>query len=192
MDKDAQRLFFGSKKPATSHCFDFARRSLRAAEIQIERIWDRPGLPADHPQFVAAIHDALIDVHFYFIALRNLYRFLDKIVADPVFAHLQPELQALNDTWFNHYAKGREAFEHIDQRLPGEKHEKQLIEVTDGGSLRKIHYGLSMQRGVFEHSNLTFDISKHTFERLKADVRAFLVKVVESSPPNPLEQARAV
>ena len=114
MDNSNQRLFFGSKKPATSHCFDFSRRSLRAAEIQIERIWNRPGLHADHPQFVAAIHDALIDVHFYFIALRNVYRFLSKVVQDPVFAHLRPELQSLGERWFKHYAKGREAFEHID------------------------------------------------------------------------------
>ena len=192
MNTDSQRLFFGGKKPATSHCFDFARRSVRAAEIQIERIWDRPGLPADHPQFVAAAQDALIDVHFYFIALRNLYRFLDKVVADPVFAHLQPELQRLNEAWFKHYAKGREAFEHIDQRLPGEKHEKQLVEVTEGGASRKIHYGLSMRRGVFEHSNLTFDISKQTFGHLRTDVNAFLAKVVESCPPDPLEQIRAV
>lgn len=109
-----------------------------------------------------------------------------------MFAHLQPELQNLNDAWFKHYAKGREAFEHIDQRLPGEKHEKQLVEVTEGGASRKIHYGLSMRRGVFEHSNLSFDISKQTFERLRADVNAFLAKVVEGSPPNPLEQVRAV
>lgn len=158
----------------------------------MERIWNRPGLSADHPQFVAAAQDALIDVHFYFIALRNLYRFLHKVVQDPVFAHLQPELQVLNDTWFKHYAKGREAFEHIDQRLPGEKNEHQLIEITENGASRKVHYSLSMRRGEFQHSDLTFDISKQTFERLRAEVDAFLAKVVQSCPPNPLEQVRAV
>ena len=156
MTKDSERLFFGSKKPATSPSFDFAHRSLRAAEIQIERIWSRPGLPAQHPQYIAAVEDTLIDVHFYFIALRNLCRFLGKVVEDPVFVSLRPELQALNDAWFKHYAKGREAFEHIDQRLPGGKHEKQLVEVTENGTSRTIHYGLSMRRGMFQHSNLTF------------------------------------
>jgi hypothetical protein len=192
MDKDCQRLLFGSKRPATPHCFDFARRSLRAAEIQVERIWDRPGLSADHPKFVAAVQDALIDVHFYFIALRNLYRFLHKVIQDPLFAHLQPELQALNEAWFKHYSKGREAFEHIDQRLPGEKQENQLVEIKANGASRKIHYGLSMQRGVFTHSDLTFDISMQTFQRLQADVVAFFAEIVESCPPNPLGQARAV
>jgi hypothetical protein len=98
---------------------------------------------------------------------------------------LEAELQVLNDAWFKHYAKGREAFEHIDQRLPGEKQEKQLVEVTNGGSSRKIHYGLSMRRSVFEHSNLTFDISTETFERLRSDVNGFLAKIIESCPPNP-------
>lgn len=189
MDKDCQRLLFGSKRPATSHCFDFARRSLRAAEIQIERIWDRPGVSADDPRFIAAVQDTLIDVHFYFISLRNLYRFLHKVVQDPVFVNLEPELQILNNTWFKHYAKGREAFEHIDQRLPGEKHEGQLIEITENGTSRKVHYGLSMRRGEFTHSDLTFDITKETFHRLRADVIAFLAKIVECCPPNPMEPA---
>jgi hypothetical protein len=192
MDKDCQRLFFGSKRPATTHCFDFARRSLRGAEIQIRRIWDRPGMSAEDPQFIAAVQDALIDVHFYFIGLRNLYRFLHKIVQDPLFVHLEPELQVLNNTWFKHYAKGREAFEHIDQRLPGERHEDQLVEITENGASRKVHYGLSMRSGVFTHSDLTFDISKETFQRLREDVIAFLAKIVECCPPNPMEQIRAV
>lgn len=192
IDDDCQRLFFSSKRHATSHCFDFARRSLRAAEIQIERIWDRPRLSADHPQFIAAVHDALIDVHFYFIALRNIYRFLHKVIQDPAFAHLEPELKVLNDAWFKHYAKGREAFEHIDQRLLGEKHESQFVEITENGASRKVHYGLSMRRGVFMHSNLTFDISRQTFQHLREDVVVFVAKIVESCPPNPMEQPHAV
>ena len=191
MDKDLQCLFFGSKRPATSHCFDFARRSLRAAEVQIERIWDRPGISTDDPRFIAAAEDALIDVHFYFISLRNIYRFLHKVVQDPAFVHLITELHILNDTWFKHYSKGREAFEHIDQRLPGEKYEDKIVEIAEGGASRKVHYGLSMRRGVFTHSDMTFDISMETFMRLRTDVIAFLAKIVGCCPPNPLDQMHA-
>lgn len=191
MDQDSQRIFFSSTRPATSHCFDFSRQSLRAAEIQVERIWKYSGQSADHRLFVAAMNDALIDVHFYFIALRNLYRFLHKVVQDPIFAHLAPDLCTLNDKWFNHYAKGREAFEHIDQRLPGEKHENRLVEITENGASRKVHYGLSMQRALFMHSDLTFDISRTTFQHLREDVVVFLAKVVESCPPNPMTQTHA-
>lgn len=187
MDKDSQRIFFCSERPATSECFDLALRSLRAAEIQVERIWDRSSLSADDPMFIAAVQDALIDVHFYFIGLRNTYRFLHKVVQDPVFVHLEPELTVLNNTWFKHYAKGREAFEHIDQRLPGERHEDQVIETVENGASRKVLYGLRMRSGVFMHSDLTFDISKETFVRLQADIIVFLAKIVECCPSNPVQ-----
>ena len=190
MTIDKQRVFFSSKRPATSHCLDFAGRSLRAAEIQIDRIWNRPVVSGSHAVVEAAIHDILIDIHFYFVALRNVYRFLAKVVEDPVFQQFKPDVERLNDTWFKHYAKGREAFEHIDQRLPGEKQEHQLEEVTDGCSPRKIHYGLSLRQGVFKHSNLSFDISREAFGRLKSEVDVLFSKIVNSCPS--VEEMRAV
>ena len=78
MDQD--RAFFSSKRAATPRCFDFVRRALRAAEIQIDRIWTRPVVTGSHEIVRAAIQDVLIDFHFYFIALRNLYRSLDQIL----------------------------------------------------------------------------------------------------------------
>ncbi|MCK9284897.1 MAG: hypothetical protein M0P39_11500 [Rhodocyclaceae bacterium] len=185
------RIFFAAKRPATPHCFDFAARSLRAAEIQISRIWDRPVVSGSHSAVEAAFHDILIDVHFYFVSLRNVYRFLVKVVEDPAFEHFKPEVARLNDTWFRHYAKGREAFEHIDQRLPGEKQEHQLVEVTaDGSDPRKIHYGLSLHGGIFRHSDLSFDISRDAFSRIRSEVEALFVKIEESCPPK--EEIRAV
>lgn len=183
MNSDYRYLVFGCQRPATAHCFDLARRSLRAAEVQVGRIWSRPGVSAENPQYVDAVHDVLIDVHFYFIALRNLYRFLYKAVQDPMLVHLEPGLQVLNDVWFKHYAKGREAFEHIDQRLPGEKHENKLLEISENGASRKVHYGLSMRSGTFLHSDLSFDISQEAFSRLQADVKQFLAMMVESVSP---------
>lgn len=177
---DKQRVFFSSKRPATSQCFDFAHRSLRAAEIQIERIWNSPVVTGSREVVEDAFHDILIDIHFYLIALRNLYRFLAKVVEDPAFEQFKSDVDRLNDAWFKHYAKGREAFEHIDQRLPGEKHEGQLEEVTDGGAPRKINYGLSLHKGVFQHSNLSFDISREAFGRLKGEVEAVLLKMLNS------------
>lgn len=183
MATSEQRVSFAAKRPATSHCFDFANRSLRAAEIQMDRIWDRPVVSGTHAVVEAAFQDILVDIHFYFIALRNLYRFLAKVVGDPAFEQLGPDLERLNAAWFKHYAKGREAFEHIDQRLPGEKQEHQLVEVNDGGSPRKIHYGVSLRNGVFTHSNLTFDISRDAFSRLKGEVEVLLAKIVNSCLP---------
>jgi hypothetical protein len=183
MTTDKDRVFFSSKRPATSHCFDFAIRALRAAEIQIDRIWNRPFVSGPHAIVEVAFQDILIDVHFYFIALRNVHRFLEKVVEDPMFEQFRPEVEKLNVTWFKHYAKAREAFEHIDQRLRGEKQEHQLVEITDGGSSRRIHYGLSLRKGIFKYSNLSFDISREAFSHLKADVEVLFAKIVNSCPP---------
>lgn len=174
-------VFFVAKNPATSHCFDFAIRSLRAAEIQIDRIWGRPAVSGS-PAFVKAEHeDILIDIHFYFIALRNLYRYLHKVVADPAFKQFENDVENLSNTWFKHYAKGREAFEHIDQRFAGEKHEDKLVAVSDGGTPRKIHYGLSLRDGVFKHSDLSFDISRDQFLLIKNEVEVLISEIIDSS-----------
>ncbi len=117
MDTDTQKILFSAEKPATSHCFSLSKRSLLAAEIQMERIWGPIVKSVDHPLLPYEIK--LIDIHFYFVALRNLYRYLNKIMSDPVYSHLKADLEILNDKWFRHYSKGREAFEHIDQRFPG-------------------------------------------------------------------------
>ena len=175
-----QRVFFSSKQPATSHCFDLAIRSLRAAELQVNRIWNRPVVGGDPTLVTAAFQDILIDVHFYFIALRNVYRFLRKAIADPAFEPLRPELDRLNEKWFQHYGKGREAFEHIDQRLPGEKHEASIVEIEEAGARRKINYGLRLREGLFLHSDIKWDITTGTFELISHDVQALFQQIVGS------------
>ena len=179
-----QRVFFSSKRPATSHCFDFAIRSLRAAELQVNRIWDRPVVSGDPTVVSATFQDILIDVHFYFISLRNVYRFLQKVIADPAFAPLRPELDRLNEKWFQHYSKGRETFEHIDQRLPGEKHEANIVEIEEASARRKINYGLRLREGLFLHSDLKWDITTATFELISHDVQALLQQIVGSCEPS--------
>jgi hypothetical protein len=186
---DIQRVFFSSKRGATSHCFDFVGRSLRAAELQVNRIWDRLVVSGDTTVVTAAFQDILIDVHFYFISLRNVYRFLRKVVADPKFEHLRPELDKLNEKWFHHYGKGREAFEHIDQRLPGEKHESNIVEIQEAGAKRKIHYGLRLREGLFLHSDLRWDITQATFAQIRSDVQALLQQIVDNCEPSNLSSS---
>lgn len=179
MDTDTQKVLFSAEKPATSHCFSLAKRSLLAAEIQMERIWGPVIKSADNPLLPYEIK--LIDIHFFFIALRNLYRYLNKIMSDLVYSHLKADLEILNDKWFRHYSKGREAFEHIDQRFPGERHQDRIIEIEEKGARRKVHYGLSMKDGVFTHSDESWDISKKSFVVFKDNVAQFMQKIVESS-----------
>jgi hypothetical protein len=48
---------------------------LRAASIQNVRIWTAPDFEGPLSEVVRAQQDVLIDVHFYFVALRNVYRY---------------------------------------------------------------------------------------------------------------------
>ncbi|MEQ1814669.1 MAG: hypothetical protein ABL860_09515, partial [Candidatus Nitrotoga sp.] len=121
-----------------------------------------------------------------------IYRFLRKVVADPKFEHLCPELDKLNAKWFHHYGKGREAFEHIDQRLPGERHESNIVEIEEGGAKRKINYGLRLREGLFLHSDLRWDITKATFAQISGDVQAFLQQIVDSCEPSNFNSSERV
>ena len=178
---DRETVMAASKRGATPFAFDLAHRALRAAEIQLQRIWSRPVVAGTPSVVVDAMQDVLVDVHFYFVALRNIHRFLFKVVKDPAFTHLQPEFDALNQKWLTHYSKGREAFEHIDQRLPGEKFEHVLVELEDGGARRKVHYGLSLRRGVFRHSDQEWDITQPRFEEIRAEVLKLLQRIVDDA-----------
>lgn len=133
----------------------------------------------DNPQLPYDVK--LIDIHFYFIAIRNLYRYLNKIISDPVYSHLNDQLEKLNETWFKHYSEGREAFEHIDQRLPGERHNEKIVEIEENGARRKVHYGLSMKKGTFTHSDKSWDITKDTFLKFKEEVAQLIQDIVDSS-----------
>jgi hypothetical protein len=102
-------------------------------------------------------------------------------MSDPAYSHLKADLEILNNKWFRHYSKGREAFEHIDQKFPGEKHEDKIVEIEEKGARRKVHYGLSMKDGVFTHSDESWDISKKSFAEFKDSVAQLIQKIVESS-----------
>lgn len=168
-----------------STILDFAERSLWAARVQIGRIW--APAPAGKNQ-LETYRDILVDVHFYFIALRNIYRFLEKAVRRPVAAGLREELESLNIKWFRDYSLGREAFEHIDQRLPGEQHEARIVEIDEGGAKRRVYYGLRMEDGIFTHSDREWNISEQRFSDIERDVRDFVdryVRLCERTPPGP-------
>ena len=63
MFDNGAKVLFASKNAATSTCFDLAIRSLRAAEIQVHRIWDRPIVSGDQKAVSMAFQDILIDVY---------------------------------------------------------------------------------------------------------------------------------
>lgn len=165
---DELLLMARGQRLASASCFGLARRSLRAAAIQVDRIW------AERPQSPDHFEDMLIDIHFYFIALRNVYRFLDKFCDDPTFKAHRPALDKLNERWFRHFAAGREAFEHIDQRLPGERHAHRIEEINAHGARRRVHYGVQPSAGLFLHSTSSWDIKRETFAELARETEEFM------------------
>ncbi|HCX90785.1 MAG: hypothetical protein COW04_08135 [Deltaproteobacteria bacterium CG12_big_fil_rev_8_21_14_0_65_43_10] len=60
--EESQHVFFASRSGATATSLDLARRSLRAAEIQINRIWDRPVVHGNHKVVAAAFEHINRDV----------------------------------------------------------------------------------------------------------------------------------
>ena len=104
LSKDSQRVFFASTYGSTY--FDLTHRYLHAAEGQITRIWNGRGISADPQRVESDFQEILIEVHFYFVALRDVYRCLAKVVSDEVFQGLRPDVDNLWVKWFKHYNKG--------------------------------------------------------------------------------------
>lgn len=177
LSNETGNVFAASKLQATGFLFGLAQRALLGAELQMSRIWKPRSSIVNERQLLDAYELTLIDVHFFFISIRNLYRYLDKIVRDPTYEFLRKELDLLNERWFRHYSSGREALEHIDQRLPGERHEDRIVETEIKGVTGTVHYMLKWNEGLFLHSDKQWDISIPTFMKLKADVTALFAKV---------------
>ena len=177
---NTERVLAASSNPkVTATAFDLAYRYLQAAENQIDRIW-APTVKTDDKKIPGAIQqERLVEVHFYFIALRDVYRFLDTIVKDEAFQDecLRKELDCLYNNWFKGFKKGRDTFEHIDDRLRGDH--GGIKEIEENGAKRCVHFGISFKRGTFSHSDWEVDITKPTFEQIKTDVEKLLGHVVD-------------
>jgi hypothetical protein len=143
------------------------------------RIWQGP---TERPSTLIAMQEAneekLIELHFYFVSIRNIYRFLAKAINDEALSEFSEDLDTLNSKWLAHNSKAREAFEHIDQRLPGEKHEEKIAQIGN----RKVHYGIRWKEAEFYHSDLLWDISQSTYEEFHRDIGNFLKNLEEKFP----------
>lgn len=179
--EDESAVMFASRNSSTSTCFGLAQRSLKAAEIQINRVWDvtviQPNQQLSMKYRQELNEVALIELHFFFVSMRNIYRYLHRVIKDPTFTDLAAELEVLNNAFFKHYSSGRVAFEHIDQRLQGQPNEKMIVETEENGARRKILYSLRWREGLFLHSDQQWDISREKFASMKEDVEVLISHV---------------
>ena len=101
-----------------------------------------------------------------------------------LFKELRPDLDTLNEQWCRHYSAGRDVFEHIDQRLPGQKHEDQIVAIEEQVREKKTNFRIIRSKGLFLHSNQEWDISRVQFELMQADVEGFLSRFVGIAQAN--------
>jgi len=172
----SMKIMSKSTIPASSFFYDLLMRNIFAAELQLSRIWEEKPKPLDIDEAIKNHKGRLIDIHFYFIALRNIYRYLEKLSMDPIFKQLDTEVKSLNEKWFDHYKTARDSFEHFDERLPDQKKEAKIIEVEENGAKRKIHFGIKKE-GFFTQSNEEWDIRLKTFNLIKKDVENIIQKM---------------
>ena len=78
---------------------------------------------------------------------------------------------------FEHYVAGRNSFEHFHNRLPGqaEAHRVKEIQPDPGAGPHRVFAGFS--GGKYVHSNLEWDISPESLERLEGYISETLAVV---------------
>lgn len=78
---------------------------------------------------------------------------------------------------FDHYVAGRNSFEHFHDRLPGQREEHRVKEVQPdpNAGAHRIYSGLS--KGLYVHSNTSWDISPCSLESLERFIAEVLAVV---------------
>jgi len=197
MDYEEKILFNCTNSVASSFAYGQLLENLKAASIQMDRIWSyaktiekTPEPDPNDPNFQSKSKEFLkseklkyqqlfIDIHFYFVSwgnIKSMMRFLSR----------QPEFTSANIIFnshrktIEHYINARNTFEHFDERLPGGKKHNRVKEVqSQGAAPRRIFRGLSKD-GFYLHSDKQWDIKPSSLEKLVEIVDEFLGKIHES------------
>jgi hypothetical protein len=165
-----------------------------AAHLQMARIGQaaaaskaaalpEPGPSATHEERMEFVrHGAewmepvFAEVHFYFVSWSGCRNMLQIIVGQPEFLEAKKIFDGYRKD-FEHYVAGRNSFEHFHERLPGQSEEHRVKEVQDDprAGLRRILWGFS--GGKYVHSNLEWDITQSSVDRLEKYVGEVLDSV---------------
>ena len=180
----SDKIFFLFKNGnAVSMAYTTLERHLKAAEIQIHRIWSSipkaqesveslnpPKSFKEQSQYlrqVRKLYDPVfIDIHFYFISwngIRRMIKFFSKILELKI-NEVFPEISGM----FQSHKDIRDAIEHFDERLPGEKYEHRVKEIiqSPGCAPSKIYGGISSD-GCYLFGDKKIDIKLESFLTLK-------------------------
>jgi len=179
----AEKLFFvASNGNAASFAYQRLQMHREAAHTQMARIREaitaskptvrEPAVGATQQEMRAYVRDGtrrmqpvLAEMHFYFVCWSGCRNMLQILVGQLEFLEAKKVFDGYRKE-FEHYVAGRNSFEHFHDRLPGqaEAHRVKEVQPDPRAGSHRIFAGFSA--GKYVHSNLEWDISPASLERL--------------------------
>lgn len=175
---------------AASFAYDRLQMHRWAAQTQMARIGQaiaaskstipEPGPGATQREMLDYMRDGtrqmqpvFAEVHLYFVSWAGCRNMLQILVGQPEFLEAKKVFDSYRKE-FEHYVAGRNSFEHFHDRLPGqaEAHRVKEIQPDPRAGARRVFAGFS--GGKYVHSNLEWDISPASLERLQQYIREVL------------------
>lgn len=189
-----EKLFFvASNGNAASFAYNRLELHRLAARTQMTRLEGaiarskpskpEPGAGATQEQMRAYVREGaqriqsvLSEVHFYFVSWSGCRSMLQILVGQPEFLDAKKVFDGYRKE-FDHYVAGRNSFEHFHDRLPGQREEHRVKEVQPdpNAGAHRIYSGLS--KGMYLHSNTSWDISPRSLELLERFIAEVLAVV---------------
>lgn len=189
-----EKLFFVvSNGNSASFAYRRLGMHLWAAQAQMSRIaqaitaskstMPEPAPDATQQEMRAYVQDGarrmqpvLAEVHLYFVSWSGCRNMLQILVGQPEFLEAKKVFDRHRKE-FEHYVAGRNSFEHFHDRLPGQAdaHRVKEIQPDPRAGARRVFAGFS--GGKYVHSNLEWDISPASLERLETYINEILCVV---------------
>lgn len=161
-----------SNPNAAAFAYDRLKLHRASAVVQMSRIWQavetaralsppEPPLTAPPAELVAYVQSArermrpvLIEIHFYLVAWTNCRNMMTVLTGDRAFLPAKRVFDS-HKAAFDHYANGRNSFEHFHNRL----RDPEGIRERQAGSAgpRRVYFGLEGHS--YKHSDKSWDVS---------------------------------
>ncbi len=179
-----EKLFFvASNGNAASFAYGRLQMHLGAAQLQMARIGQaiaaskatlpEPGPGATQEEMRAYVRDGsrrmrpvFAEVHFYFVCWSGCRNMLQILVGQPEFLEAKKVFDGYRKD-FEHYVAGRNTFEHFHDRLSGQPEAHRVKEVQPDLRAGAHRIFAGFRAGKYVHSNLEWDISPMSLERLE-------------------------
>ena len=179
-----ERLFFvASNGNAASFAYGRLQMHRNAAHAQMVRIREaiaasksklpEPGPGATQEEMRAYTREGtrrmrpvFAEVHFYFVCWSGCRNMLQILVGQPEFLEAKKVFDGYRKE-FEHYVAGRNSFEHFHDRLPGRPEADRVKEVQPDPRAGPHRIFAGFHAGKYVHSNLEWDISLGSLERLE-------------------------